>query len=310
MKQEFLIDPEENGLTLSAVLRRRLSQPQAPLPWSKAKELCESGKVSLEGRRLLDPSFRVKTGQAYCIDEHARPPKPPTAAQIVFEDAHVIVIDKPAGVSSVPFDAKEKGTAMDAIREAWRHKGRSSVEPPLFTVHRIDKETSGLLAFAKSRRAETWLKELFQAHDIERSYLCVAHGRMRDRDIESMLEDDRGDGLRGSARRPGTGKRAVTHVRVLEDLPLATLCEVRLETGRTHQIRIHLSEAGHPVVGERVYIRDYMHAGFEPIECPRLLLHAATLGFLHPVTRKRVRFSSPIPKEFAAELERLRQING
>jgi len=173
-------------------------------------------------------------------------------------------------------------------------------------VHRIDKETSGLLAFAKSGRAERELKELFAAHDIERTYLCVAHGRLSSRSIESMLVDDRGDGLRGSTRRPGTGKRALTHVGVLETLPKATLCEVRLETGRTHQIRIHLSEAGHPVVGERVYVRDFSGGDYELLASSRLLLHAATLGFVHPVTRASVRLSSPLPEDFLAELARLR----
>jgi len=307
MKQEFRVLADEEGLTVSAVVRRHLGAAGAGASWSRARDLCARGKVALDGEPALDPAARVKRAQRLAIDEHARAPKPPTAAEIVFEDSHVVVIDKPCGVSSVPFSERETGTAMDMIRDAWRHEGRRSIARPLFVVHRIDKETSGLLAFAKSRRAESELKALFHAHDVERAYLCVAHGRMSDRRIESMLAVDRGDGLRGSTRRPGTGKRAVTHVRVLEDLPLATLCEVRLETGRTHQIRIHLSEAGHPIVGERVYIRDYGHKGLKPIESARLLLHAATLGFVHPITGARVRLSSPLPKDFSAELARLRQ---
>ncbi|MEK9145462.1 MAG: RluA family pseudouridine synthase, partial [Elusimicrobiota bacterium] len=272
--------PEEEGLTLSALVRRRLAAAGAAASWSRARELCERGKVILDGKAALDPAARVKSGQRVVIDLHARPPKPPTAAKIVFEDAHLVVIDKPSGVSSVPFAEGETGTAMESVLEAWRHQRRRSSARGLRVVHRIDKETSGLLAFAKSGRAEEALKALFHAHDIERAYLCVACGRVSDRTIESMLVPDRGDGLRGSTRRPGMGKRALTHVRVLERLGEATLCEARLETGRTHQIRIHLSEAGHPILGERVYIRECGKNELELIESPRLLLHAATLGFI------------------------------
>ena len=132
------------------------------------------------------------------------------------------------------------------------------------------------------------------------------HGTVTDRRIESRLVTDRGDGLRGSTREPNKGKRAVTHVRAVEALDGATLCEVRLETGKTHQIRIHLSESGHPLVGERVYIRDFGNRGGEPIESRRLLLHAATLGFRHPITGVQVRCESPLPQDFRDELDCLR----
>jgi len=199
---------------------------------------------------------------------------------------------------------------MDSIRAAWRHAGRKATTAPLMVVHRIDKETSGLLAFAKTKLAERELVALFRAHDVERTYLCVAHGRVRDRRLESMLVTDRGDGLRGSTHRPGLGKRAVTHVRVLEELPLATLCEVKLETGKTHQIRIHLAEDGHPLVGEKVYIRDLVKRGGEPLPASRLLLHAATLGFTHPVSKQKVSLSSALPDDFTSELSRLRKLRG
>jgi 23S rRNA pseudouridine1911/1915/1917 synthase len=200
------------------------------------------------------------------------------------------------------------------VREAWRLKARrargetvTASDVPLHVVHRIDKETSGLLLFAKTKLAERTLQMLFRKHDIERTYLCVVHGRLTDRRIETRLVEDRGDGLRGSTRRIGQGKRAVTHVRGVEELPRASLCEVRLETGKTHQIRIHLAEGGHPLVGERVYIRDYVATGKEPIPSPRLLLHAATLGFLHPLTKTQVQLSSPLPPDFQEELDRLRR---
>jgi len=125
----------------------------------------------------------------------------------------------------------------------------------------------------------------------------VAPGR-----IESMLVADRGDGLRGSTTHAGQGKRAVTHVSVERALRGATLCAVRLETGKTHQIRIHLAESGHPLVGETVYIRDYTGP---VISSARLMLHAATLGFVHPVTGEQVSLRSPLPPDFTAVVDRL-----
>jgi 23S rRNA pseudouridine1911/1915/1917 synthase len=310
VSEAFCVDEDEDGLTLAAVVRARLGAAGREVPWSRARSLCTRGKVSVDGAAVLDGARRVARGQKIAIDEHAPVPKPESAATIVFEDAHVVVIDKPAGVSSVPYEKREQGTAMDAIRAAWRHAGRRATTTPLLVVHRIDKETSGLLAFAKTKLAERELAALFRAHAVERTYICVAHGRVRDRRIESMLVTDRGDGLRGSTRRPGQGKRAVTHVRAVEELPLATVCEVKLETGKTHQIRIHLAEDGHPLVGEKVYIRDFGKRGGEPLPSARLLLHAATLGFDHPVTKKRVQLQSALPDDFTAELSRLRRRRG
>ena len=177
-------------------------------------------------------------------------------------------------------------------------------------VHRIDKDTSGLLLFAKTKLAERAIGTLFREHDVERTYLCVVHGQLTDRRIETRLVTDRGDGLRGSTRQLKEGKRAVTHVKVREAWPRCSLCEVRLETGKTHQIRIHLAEGGHPLVGERVYIRDFTNQGHEPIACTRLLLHAATLGFEHPITKKRIQLESALPPDFLVELERLRTLGG
>jgi 23S rRNA pseudouridine1911/1915/1917 synthase len=293
---------EEPGLTLAALLRRHLPE----LPWSKARRLCERGKVRVDGAVVTDPAQRLEKGSSVAIDERAPLPVPVLPGRIAFEDTHVVVLDKPAGVSSVPWEKRESGTAMDLVRALWRQEGKRATATPLHVVHRIDKETSGLIAFAKTKLAERGLEALFRAHDVERTYLCVAHGKVGDRRIESRLVADRGDGLRGSTRDPNLGKRAVTHVRAVENLHGATLCEVRLETGKTHQIRIHLAEGGNPLVGEKVYVRDYLRKGKEPIASERLLLHAATLGFVHPVTHKPVRLESPLPDDFTAELEKLR----
>ena len=300
----FIVPPKASGErapTLAAALRG-----EAEMTWGKAQTLCERGKVSVDGVVELDPAARMKPGASVVVDERRPAPKPQTVP-ILFEDAHIVVIDKPAGISSVPFEKRDGDTAMDAIRDAWRVLGKRATETPLFVVHRIDKDTSGVIAFAKTKDAEKGMQTLFRAHDVERTYLCVAHGTLDDRRIESRLVEDRGDGLRGSTRVPGKGKRAVTHATRLEALPDTTYLEVKLETGKTHQIRIHLAELGHPLVGERVYVRDYSRKVGEPIPSPRLLLHAATLGFVHPVTGEQVRLESKLPVEFMRMLTMLRR---
>jgi 23S rRNA pseudouridine1911/1915/1917 synthase len=223
----------------------------------------------------------------------------------------VVVIEKPSGISSVPYERKETGTAMDLIRASWRRAGKRATATPLYVVHRIDKDTSGLLCFAKTRLAERALHRVFQEHAATRAYLAVAEGRVEPARIESRIVPDRGDGIRGSLRGrdawtdDGRGQRAVTHVEPLKALKRVTLCRVTLETGRTHQIRVHLSERGHPLVGETVYIRDLLRAGRTPLAAPRLMLHAGRLGFPHPVTSSPVQLRAAPPEDFLAVYESL-----
>ena len=301
----MLVAQEDAGGTLAAALRRRLPGKS----WNDVRRLCATGKVRLDQALALDPAARLRAGQTIAIDVTApRPHRAPEGFRIVFEDGHLVVVEKPSGVSSVPFERKESGTAMDLVRAVWRQAGKRATTTPLYVVHRIDKDTSGLLCFAKTRLAERALHGVFQRHEADRAYLAVAEGDVPQLRIESRLVADRGDGIRGSTRRPGEGQHAVTHVEPLRQLRgapagarvLATLCRVRLETGRTHQIRIHLAERGHPLVGETVYVRDLRRAGGTPRPSPRLLLHAARLGFAHPVTGEPLAWRVPPPPDFAA----------
>jgi len=297
---QLLATDADRGQTLAALVRDRME-----LPWSKAKKLVSTGKVFVDGDRVTDPGHRLRGDESIEVRHAApRPRDRAREVQILFEDAHVVLIDKPSGISSVPYERGERGTALDLIRDAWRRKGLRATDVPLHVVHRIDKDTSGVMVFAKSKRAELDLARQFREHTIERVYHCIAHGQVRAARIESKLVRDRGDGLRGSARPGQRGKRAVTHVEPIVDLPGATLCRVQLETGKTHQIRIHLSERGHPLVGERVYIRDFVAAGNEPIPSPRLMLYAATLAFAHPITGAPVQARSrgSEPAEITEEL--------
>jgi 23S rRNA pseudouridine1911/1915/1917 synthase len=292
------------GVTLAAALRERMPERS----WQKVREMCASGKVTVDGRKVASPAHRLGGGEKIAWDMGRPDPRRralPPGFRIVYEDGHLVVIEKPEGVSTVPYQRKETGTALDLIRDAWRAQGKRATVTPLYTVHRIDKDTSGLVCFAKTKLAERGLHRIFKEHLAEREYLAVAHGRVRAGRIESHLIPNRGDGLRGSSRGFPGGQHAVTEVEVMEHLPAATVCRVRLCTGRTHQIRIHLAEQGHPLVGETVYIRDLLRRGGRPIACPRLLLHAATLGFDHPVTGQHLHFAAEAPPDFASEVAKL-----
>ena len=307
-----MIDAPDDGATLAAALRRQLAQNNQAVSWEQVRKLCTTGKVSVDDERALDPARRVRAGQRVSLNRTARRPDPtPPGFRIVFEDAHVVVVDKPSGVSSVPYERKETGTAMDMVRAIWRRRGKRATATPLYIVHRIDKDTSGLLCFARTRLAERGLHTIFQRHTAARAYLAVAEGDVAAMRIESDIAADRGDGIRGSTRHKDQGQNAVTFVEPLRRLRHATLCRVRLETGRTHQIRIHLAERGHPLVGETVYIRDLLRAGRTPLlqenprSVPRLMLHAALLGFRHPVTNVALEWTAAPPVDFVTVLEAL-----
>ena len=226
--------------------------------------------------------------------------------RILFQDSQVVVVEKPSGLTTMrhPEEAAEFG------KRAQRFLPPTLVDllplPRLRAVHRIDKETSGLVVFARTAQAETKLGRQFREHTIERRYLALLRGQAVSQRIESWLVRDRGDGRRGSGP-PGEGQRAVTHVKVLEQLGLCTLVECRLETGRTHQVRIHLGEAGTPICGERIYDRPLNGRPLpDGSGAKRIMLHAARLGFDHPATGKRMTWDSPLPPDMAKLLERVR----
>jgi 23S rRNA pseudouridine1911/1915/1917 synthase len=294
--------------TVAAIVRE-----QTGVAWSRARDLCTQGRVTVNGQRCLDPALRVSPGAVVVVDERA--PKVRTGAlpesAIVFLDRDVVVVDKPVGMLSIAYEPSDKDTLVDCTRTLLRRMRGRGFEPRLGVVHRLDKETSGLMVFARTLDAKRVLEVQFRAHDIDRVYHAIAHGEVTAQRIETHLILDRGDGLRGSHghfRRPRGGippeaKRSVTHVRPIAPLAGATLVECRLETGRQHQIRIHLSELGHPLVGERVYIRDY--AG-PKIEAKRPMLHARVLGFAHPRTGQHMSFEREAPEDFRAMIESLR----
>jgi len=296
--------------TVAAVVRQ-----QTGVAWSRARRLCSEGRVTLDGQRCLDPALRVAAGGVVAVDQRA--PKlrtgPLTENAIVFYDRDFVVVDKPAGMLSIADAPGNRETIVDYIRTLLRRLDGRGVDAKLGVAHRLDKDTSGLMVFARTAHAKRTLAAQFREHTIDRVYHAIAHGTVTATRVETYLVLDRGDGMRGSYghfRRPGSdpptdAKRSVTHIRPIAVLMGATLVECQLETGRQHQIRIHLSELGHPLIGERVYIRDY--AG-PRIEAMRPMLHARTLGFAHPRTGERILFEREPPDDFKATIESLRPI--
>lgn len=300
-------------------LARVVREADPALSWNKARDLCRSGRVSVNGRVVSDPSTTLAVGDRVHFDRAAprqRRGLLPKEA-IVHVDADVVVVNKPAGVLSVPFEPGDKDTLIDLTRAQLRRSARG-FDPELGIVHRIDVDTTGLLVFTRNLAAKRELAQQFRAHSVHRRYLALVHGWLIGRTFESLLVRDRGDGLRGSyghfraarGKPPEDAQRAVTHVRLIERLVQtepavrASLVECQLETGRQHQIRIHLSEAGHPLLGERVYIRDYRDLR---IAAERPMLHAGELGFEHPRTGKRLTFKLDPPPDFQQLLARLRE---
>lgn len=307
--------PALPGQTLAACVRAALPDRS----WATCKQMCASGKLRVDGQVVVDPAMRLLGSESVTLEMNApRRDRNKPVAEILFEDPHLIVINKPEDVSTVPWDPKESGTALDLIREAWRQQKRAATKTPLLVVHRLDKDTSGVLTFAKTKLAERGLHKVFKQHEAERTYVAVAHGTVERRSFHSNLVENRGDGLRGSTPFSDQGRHAITHVIASQVVPLdgpgtgaadgntVSRCQVRLETGRTHQIRIHFAESGHPLVGETVYVRDFRRAGHEPLPSARLLLHAQTLAFTHPVTGRQLAFEAPPPESFEAVWRRLR----
>ncbi len=244
-------------------------------------------------------SYRLEAGQEVELE----PPAPvelvaaPLDLRLAYEDEHLIVVDKPAGVAVHPGPGHSTGTLVHAL--LGRTAGGDEPQRPGI-VHRLDRDTSGLMVVARTEEAYRRLKSLVRRHRLEREYLALVRGRPRSRSgrIEAAIGRDRSEPTRQSLD-TDTPRDAVTHFEVVELFPQHALLRVRLETGRTHQIRVHLAAIELPVVGDRVY-------GVRDLELERQFLHAARLAFPHPITGEPVDTESPLPSDLAAAVERAR----
>lgn len=315
---KFVVTEAIAGNTVLAVLRA-LRPGES---WSKLKAQMHRALVSLNGVVCIDEARRVADGDVLTLNDRplAMPPRPSDVV-IQFADPHIVVVEKPAGMMTHRrpeernWSAERKSrqpTLDESLNEllarratsASRQRNRSA---GVRCVHRLDRDTSGLLVFARNAEAEEHLVSQFRRHSVHRVYWAIVHGRPQDGTIVSNLVRDRGDGRRGSVPNPKMGQRAVTHVRWLEKLGDYSLVECRLETGRTNQIRIHMAEAGHLVCGDPKYSQPFAADAInDGSQAPRLALHAAELGFIHPVSGEELFFQMPFPPDLEQFATRLR----
>lgn len=362
MLQTFHLTTDYDGLSLGQALKRLLAEQS----WSQVRRLIGGRRVQVNGNLCLDEGRRVKAGDVLKVSEWAlAPPVSDADVKIAYCDEHLVVVQKPAGLTTLrhreetdlPQRRKQLQPTLDELlpralarhlgirlsepggrvprREADRRRGQF-VQPDkriqVRAVHRLDRDTSGLMVFARTPEADHKLIRMFARHAVQRAYVAVVHGQLTEpRTIETWLIRDRGDGLRGSVgsacraepepmQDPASGEvppgrrnlqRAVTHVRPMEQFGGYSVVECRLETGRTHQIRIQLSEIGHMLCGEKTYthaLGEKPHA--DTSAAPRQALHAAELAFTHPITNEPLRFRMPLPGDLREWLLKLRNQHG
>jgi 23S rRNA pseudouridine1911/1915/1917 synthase len=264
------------------------------------------GQVKVDGVVAREPGVSVGPRAGLDWDPNRKAlPRARLRLAALYEDADVLVVDKPAGLLAVPTtpEARDEDTALGRVREYVRCLRPR--RPYVGLVHRIDRDTSGALAFALSPEARAGLIDAFRDHRIERRYVALVAGvpRAEEGTVDAPLREAYVSGRRGVARRGEPGRAAVTRWRVLERFARGALLEVDLGTGRQHQVRVHLAHAGLPVLGDSVY----GSSAPSPVRVPRQMLHARTLGFAHPVTGEPVRAESPLPEDFARALAALRK---
>jgi 23S rRNA pseudouridine1911/1915/1917 synthase len=311
------------GETLTADLPdslagQRLDKVLAPLfpdlSRARLQALISEGRLSLDGQPITDASRKARAGTYMLSVPPPAPADPEPQAlpiSILYEDEHLIVVDKAAGMAVHPAPGTPDGTLVNALLH---HCGDSlsgigGVARPGI-VHRLDKDTSGVMVAAKSDVAHQGLSKLFATHDIDRLYVALTRGAPSPASgtIDTLLGRSLGDRKKMAVLKSG-GRRAITHYRVEaafgpQDKPLAARVACRLETGRTHQIRVHMASKGSPCLGDPVYgasqaaepVREQVAAA----GLKRQALHAAVLGFVHPVTGQTLRFETPLPPDMAA----------
>jgi 23S rRNA pseudouridine1911/1915/1917 synthase len=264
--------------------------------------------VDVAGWTCLEPGYDV--GLEAPLGYHPNRPRPQTKARrirVLYQDRDILIVDKPAGLLTQPTPAREPDTLLERASR-YLAQTRAGARPYVGIVHRLDRDTSGVILIVCSPRALRPFQAMFRAHTIERRYLAVvegAVGAMRGT-IDLPLVADRGDGRRGVSRVAGQGVPAITHYEVVERLGhVATVLACQLETGRTHQIRIHLAAIGHPVVSDPVYRPATALPFFVPFS--RQVLHAEALGFVHPFTRLGLRIEAPLPSDLADWIASLRE---
>ena len=291
---------DEEGMRLDAALAARGLAASR----SEAQRLIDQGLVTVDGR-VLSKSHRVRAGESVTVDQATKPASPPAAEvpfEVAWEDQHLMVVDKPAGVVVHPGAGTSHGTLAQAL--AGRAAGGPDPERAGI-VHRLDRDTSGLMVVAKSEAVHAALQRQIRRRAVRRQYLALVEGHpdARRGTIDAPIGRDR-DRRTAMSTRSDSPREAVTRFEVVEKLPRTTLLEVRLETGRTHQIRAHMAAVGHPICGDTRYGGG---ASGRRLGLTRQFLHSAQLMFDHPCTRERILCESKPPAELARSLDEARR---
>lgn len=282
---------------------------------ARIQALIAEDALLIGGKPATDASSKKFAGKSFELSVPA--PKPnkaeaqDIALEIVFEDEHLIIVNKPAGLVVHPAAGHADGTLVNALLHHCHGKlsGIGGVQRPGI-VHRIDKDTSGLLVVAKSNPAHEGLAKLFAAHDIERRYFAIVSGVPAPPagTVRTQIGRSTVNRKKMAVLPENKGKHAVTHYRTIENFGKAALIECTLETGRTHQVRVHMAHIGHPLIGDTVYSnrQNPYRIGPNQSKFERQALHAASLGFIHPISGETLRFESSLPEDMQLLLSQLR----
>lgn len=312
MKEEKTntVPTELHGLRLDACL----AQMEAQLTRSKAKTLIEEGAVSINAVRARKPSQRVAAGDVitFVIKKTGEPAQltpRPIPLDILYEDESIIVINKPAGLCVYPGAGKEEETLVHGLLHHFDElaQGTGSLRPGI--VHRLDKDTSGIMVVAKSDHAHACLGQAFKERAVKKKYLAICRGYLKDLHGTIDLPIGRHPLERKKMSTVSRAPRhAITHWEVIEELKGATFLQVEILTGRTHQIRVHMAATGHPLLGDRLYGGPMkLTWGQKAISIARQMLHAHTISFRHPKDKRWLEFTAPIPGDMEEVLRALRQ---
>lgn len=296
------VAPQYAGMKLDLFLRE--SDPA--LSRKQAKRLLDAGRVRVNGRKVIIASWELQQGDVVEIVDTDEPSVEAGEfyLNVVFEDEALIVVDKPAGIACEASPLALKPSLVQIINAYLKRSGPPSARPYLGLMHRLDKETSGLIVYTKKKEANK-LSDQFKRHVVHRVYRAVVAGRIEAGEgviRERLIKEDMPGGVKMRVARKGEGVRAETHYRVLERYANATQVELTPRTGRTHQLRVHLASLGHPILGDRVYGSRQL----EPIKVKRQALHAALLGFRHPMSGEKLSFTSDLPRELRRLVDQLR----
>ncbi|HXG02738.1 MAG TPA: RluA family pseudouridine synthase [Candidatus Binatia bacterium] len=302
--RRLTVDPQAAGVRLD----RWLAEVMPDLSRSRIQALIAEGRVTVEGA-VPKAAHRLRGGERIEVEIPPPPPEEvepePIALTILHEDDDVLVVDKPAGMVVHPGAGRAGGTLVAAVLAHAPHVAGVGGRRRPGIVHRLDKDTSGVLVIAKTPRAYASLTAQLAARTVTRRYLAVVHGRVGRAEgvVDAPIGRDPRHRQRMAVRPAGQGRPAITQYRVLERFDGFTYVELRLGTGRTHQIRVHMASLGHPVVGDVTYGRA---RGKPPIPLDGIALHAAGLAFLHPLTHQKMEFTAPLPTRIERLLAHLR----